>query len=172
MLDASPGREGVAATPARTTDVFSVERWRGQSLLVGTVAGIVGGLVFGLLMTIMMPPVMAMIGSLVGAPRLGWGVHLVFSALIGAGFGLVFGRLVAGWGVALGLGLAYGFAWWILGPLLIMPTWLGMGPAVGAALQLPNLLSLAGHLVFGVVTGLVYLAITRSAPAGPSAGAQ
>jgi hypothetical protein len=159
-------------TDARTTDVFSFERWRSQPLLVGAVAGIVGGLVFGLLMIMMMPPMMAMIGSLVGVPRLGWGVHLVFSAVIGAGFGLVFGRLLAGWGVALGLGLVYGFIWWILGPLLIMPTWLGMGPAVGRALQASNLLSLAGHLVFGAVTGLVYLAIARSAPAGPSAVAR
>jgi hypothetical protein len=159
-------------TDAHATDAFSLERWRGQPLLVGAAAGVVGGLVFGLLMTMMMPPMIAMIGSLVGAPTLGWGVHLVFSAIIGAAFGLVFGRLLTGWGVALGLGLAYGFIWWILGPLLIMPTWLGMGPAVGAALQPPNLLSLVGHLVFGAVTGLVYLAIARSAPAGPSAVAR
>jgi hypothetical protein len=165
MLDPTQAWRGVMTTDAHSTEVLAFERWRSQPLVVGAVSGIVGGLVFGLLMTAMMPPMMAMIGSLVGAPALGWGVHLVFSAVIGAGFGLVFGRLLSGWGVALGLGLAYGFIWWILGPLLIMPTWLGMGPAVGAALQRPNLLSLAGHLVYGGVTGLVYLAIARSAPA-------
>jgi hypothetical protein len=158
-------------TDAHSTHVFALERWRDQPLLVGAVAGMVGGFVFSLLMTMMMPPMMAMIGSLVGVPSLGWGVHLVFSAFIGAGFGLVFGRLLSGWGVALGLGLAYGFIWWVLGPLLIMPTWVGMGLAIRGALQPSNLMSLVGHLVFGAVTGLVYLAIARSVQAGPGAGA-
>jgi hypothetical protein len=143
------------------TDVFSLEHWRAQPVLVGALAGIVGGLVFGLLMVIAMPPMLGMIGSLVGAPNLGWGVHLVFSALIGAGFGLVLGRWVDGWGAAVGLGLTYGFVWWILGPLLIMPTWLGMGPALATALQTPNLMSLMGHLIYGAVTGLVYQAVAH-----------
>jgi hypothetical protein len=36
-----------------------------------------------------------------------------------------------------------------------MPTWLGMGPMVGHALDTSNMLSLMGHLVYGVVTGAV-----------------
>ncbi len=111
-------------------------------------------------MALMMPRVLGMIGSLVGAPNLGWGVHLVFSAIIGLGFGLLLGRRVVGWGSAAGLGVGYGLAWWVLGPLLIMPVWLGMGPMLAAAFEPANLMSLAGHLVYGVVTGLVYHTIT------------
>ncbi len=39
---------------------------------------------------------------------------------------------------ALALGLAYGVVWWILGALLVMPTWLGMGPQVAQAFTNAN----------------------------------
>ena len=136
--------------------------WRRQPVLVGALSGIAGGVLFGLMMSMAMPPMMGMIGSLVGAPGLGWGVHLVFSAIIGAGFGLVFGRwAAASWGQAAGLGLGYGAIWWVLGPLLIMPVWMGMGPMLARAFDPSNLLSLMGHLVYGLVTGLAYRALAR-----------
>ncbi len=136
--------------------------WRRQPLIAGALAGIAGGIVFGLMMSMAMPPMLGMIGSLVGAPGLGWLVHLVFSAIIGAGFGLVFGRWVTtGWGQVAGLGMGYGLIWWILGPLLIMPIWMGMGPMLSHAFETSNLLSLMGHLVFGLVTALVYRLTTR-----------
>jgi len=135
--------------------------WRTQPALIGAVAGVVGGLVFGLMMALAMPPMMGMIGSLVGAPSLGWGVHLVFSAIIGLGFGVLLGSRVNDWPTASGFGLAYGVVWWILGPLLIMPTWLGMGPMLTKAFDGANLMSLMGHVVFGVVTGLVYRTLSR-----------
>jgi len=102
--------------------------WRTQPHVAGALAGIAGGLVFGALMVAMMPPMIGMIGSLLGVPSLGWGVHLLFSAIIGAVFGAVVGDRAASWAPAIALGAAYGVVWWILGPLLIMPTWLGMGP--------------------------------------------
>ena len=146
---------GVPAAPSS-----SVPAWRAQPVTVGALAGIVGGVMFGLMMTMMMPPMLGMIGSLIGAPALGWPVHLVLSALIGAGFGLLLGRRATDWGPAAGFGLGYGFLWWILGPLLIMPIWLGMGPMLAAALDTPNLMSLAGHLLYGLATGLAYRAIS------------
>ena len=138
--------------------------WRTQPIVAAALAGIVGGIVFGMMMQLMMPPMIGMIGSLVGAPNLGWLVHLVFSAVIGAGFGValtVLRQTALGRGAAIGLGLAYGFLWWILGPLLIMPTWMGMGPQFGMALSGDMLMSLMGHLVYGVVTGAVYKLISR-----------
>lgn len=150
------------ATPVSVTSSHPLPAWRSQPVLVGAIAGLVGGVVFGLMMTMAMPAMMGMIGSLIGAPGLGWLVHLVFSAIIGAGFGLVLGRwATAGWGQAAGLGLGYGVLWWVLGPLLIMPTWMGMGPMLARAFDMSNVLSLMGHMVFGLVTGLVYRAATR-----------
>jgi hypothetical protein len=130
--------------------------WRTQPVVAGALAGIAGGLVFGALMVAMMPPMMGMIGSLLGVPSLGWGVHLLFSAIIGAVFGAVVGDRAAGWAPAIALGAAYGVVWWILGPLLIMPIWLGMGPMVSHAFDGSNIVSLMGHLVYGVATGAAY----------------
>ena len=149
------------ATRAPVAPSSDLPAWRTQPVIAGALAGIVGGIVFGLMMTMMMPPMIGMIGSLIGAPALGWPVHLVLSALIGAGFGLLLGRRATDWVPAAGLGLGYGFVWWILGPLLIMPILMGMGPMLAKAFDTPNLMSLAGHLAYGLVIGLAYRAITR-----------
>lgn len=130
-------------------------------LIAGALAGVVGGLVFGLMMAMTMPEMIGMIGSLVGAPGLGWVVHLTFSAIIGVGFGLALGRLATDWARSAGLGLGYGALWWVLGPLLLMPIWMGMGPMFAKAFEMPNLMSLMGHLFYGLVTGVVYRALTR-----------
>ena len=58
-------------------------------------------------------------------------------------------------------GLAYGAIWWVLGPMILMPLLMGMGPQFGAAFTPPLLMSLMGHLIYGVVTGLVYPVATR-----------
>jgi hypothetical protein len=147
------------ATPFRESHAAGLPTWRTQPIVMGALAGIVGGIVFGLLMQVIMPPMLGMIGSLIGAPSIGWGLHLVFSAIIGAFFGLVLGPRVTSWSTAAALGAGYGFVWWILGPLLIMPTWMGMGPMLGMAFDTSNLMSLGGHLIYGVVTGIAYAAI-------------
>jgi hypothetical protein len=139
------------ATAARATPLDPI-----RGLLLGAGAGVLGGIVFGLMMQMLMPPMMGMIGSLVGAPSLGWLVHLAISAMIGAGFGVTLARLVTRWGTALGYGLVYGLIWWILGPLLIMPTMMGMGPQLGMAFSGGMLMSLVGHLVFGLITGAAF----------------
>jgi uncharacterized membrane protein YagU involved in acid resistance len=82
---------------------------------------------------------------------------MVISAIIGASFGVIFGRMSSGYGPGLGWGLLYGLIWWVLGPLLIMPTLMGMGPQFGNAFATSNLMSLVGHLLYGGVAGLVYV---------------
>ncbi len=109
----------------------------------------------------MLPMVAMLVGS--ESAGLGFFVHLVFSVVIGVGFALVFGHKAARKSSdAITWGLVYGFIWWILGPLVIMPVWLGMGLQLsleGAQMALP---SLWGHLVYGFVLGLMYhLSITK-----------
>ncbi len=70
--------------------------------------------------------------------------------------GLIFGSRSQTYRSTTGWGLLYGVIWWVLGPLMIMPTMMGMGLQFGAALSGPMLLSLVGHLVYGAVTGLVF----------------
>ena len=141
----------VSAHPAPRT--FSI-----GNLAYGIAGGLVGGLAFGILMQMM--GMIPMIAMLVGSESIvmGWLVHLFNSALFGAIFAVLVGRLAVDWGKAVGLGLAYGVLWWILGGLLIMPAWLGMGVFVfnTTAWQ-----SLMGHLIYGLLLGLVFAALAR-----------
>ena len=129
-----------------------------RELKFGAYGGFAGGLVFGAMMGFM--GMLPMIGSMVGQPTAaaGFVVHMVNSVIIGVGFAIVLGRIVSGTRAGVGLGLAYGGAWWILGPLTLMPLFMGMGLGVNwnAAAATAMLPSLVGHLMFGGVLGLVY----------------
>ncbi len=137
-------------------------------LKLGAYGGFAGGLIFGAMMGMM--GMLPMIGSMVGQPTAGAGfvVHMVNSVIIGAGFAIVLGRFVNGTGSGVGLGLAYGGAWWIIGPLTLMPLFMGMGFGVNwsASAAVAMLPSLVGHLMFGGVLGLVY-AWLRHRDVGP-----
>jgi len=122
-----------------------------------------GGVAFGLLMQAlgMLPMVAALVGS--DSVAVGWLVHLFNSALFGAVFALVLGRWATTLVRAIGLGLLYGLFWWVLGALIIMPTWLGMNDMV---LQVNEMAwwSLVGHAMYGVLLGAVYAMVrTRDA---------
>ena len=97
-----------------------------RELKWGTYGGLAGGMIFGGMMGMM--GMLPMIGSMVGQPSaaVGFAVHIVNSAIIGAIFAIVLGRFVNGTGSGLGAGLAYGGAWWVLGPLTLMPLFMGM----------------------------------------------
>jgi len=132
-----------------------------RRVIGGVVGGIAGGVVFGVLMGAMgmLPMVAGLVGS--GSAAVGFGVHMVISAILGAGFGLVLGGLARSLGSGAALGLLYGAVWWVLGPLLLMPLIMGMGPQFAAAFTTPVLMSLVGHLLYGATTGLVYAAVAR-----------
>ena len=129
-----------------------------RELKLGAYGGFAGGLIFGAMMGMM--GMLPMIGSMVGQPTAGAGfvVHMVNSVIIGAGFSVVLSRFVSGTPAGVGLGLAYGGAWWILGPLILMPLFVGMGFGVNwnATAAVAMLPSLVGHLMYGGVLGLVY----------------
>ena len=129
----------------------------------GAYGGVAGGLIFGGMLGMM--GILPMIGQMVGQPSAfaGFTVHMVNSTIIGVGFALVLGRLVSGIGSGLTSGLAYGAAWWVLGPLTLMPLFMGMGlgvnwNATAAAAMLP---SLVGHLMYGGILGLTYAWLSR-----------
>lgn len=131
----------------------------------GIAGGLAGGLLFGVMMQAM--GVIPMIGGLVGQETVavGWVVHLLISAFLGALYGLTAGALRHDWARAAGYGLLYGAVWWVLGPLLIMPLWMGMPVfEVGE----PQVMSLVGHLLFGLVTGLVFTAVVSQSVRQPA----
>ena len=135
----------------------SVSSSLGKRVLAGVTGGLAGGMVFGMLMAMM--GMLSMIASMAGSDSawVGFGVHLMISILIGLGLTVLFGnRLLTGYGRGALVGLAYGAVWWVLGPLMIMPAMLGM-PLF--ALNLTAVLSLMGHMMYGVILGLVAVRI-------------
>jgi uncharacterized membrane protein YagU involved in acid resistance len=130
-----------------------------KRITAGIVGGLVGGVLFGMMMQMM--GVLPMIAALIGQDgvAVGWLVHLVISALLGAAYAVTLAPLSTGWGGAIGLGVLYGIVWWVLGALLLMPLRMGMPTFEVGALQLQ---SLVGHLVYGVALGAVYHAIAHS----------
>jgi uncharacterized membrane protein YagU involved in acid resistance len=136
---------------------FSVPR----ALVVGGAAGVVGGWAFGKWMA--QVNFYLVIAGLIdsNSVMVGMTLHYVIAAVIGACFGVLFQRDVRGFGSSLGWGLAYGFFWWFLGPLTLLPILQGSTPdwsyERGAAL----FGSLVGHAIYGLLLGLIYAALDR-----------
>ncbi len=130
-----------------------------RNLKLGVYGGLLGGAVFGMMMGMM--GMLPMIGQMVGQPSalVGFAVHMVNSAIIGLGFVVVFGRSAHGFGSGITTGMAYGIAWWLLGPLTLMPLFMGMGFGANWSLAAAQsmLPSLVGHIMYGVILGTSYV---------------
>lgn len=132
----------------------------GRRVLAGVLGGLAGGIVFGMLMAMM--GMLSTIASMVGSNSavVGFGVHLMISMLIGLGLTVLFGnRMLTGYGRGTLVGLGYGAIWWVLGPLVMMPLMMGM-PLF--AVDLTAMMSLMGHLIYGVMLGLVAVRVLKS----------
>jgi len=131
-----------------------------RRVAAGVLGGIAGGIVFGIMMAMMglLPTLATMVGS--ESPVVGFLVHMMISIMIGLGLTVLFGtRLLTGYLRGALVGLAYGAIWWVLGPLVIMPM------MFGGALFVVNagaLLSLMGHMIYGVILGLVAVRVLVS----------
>jgi hypothetical protein len=128
----------------------------------GVLGGLAGGLVFGVMMGIM--GMLPMIGQMAGSPSVpaGFFIHMLISALIGASFAVLFSRKVADTFAALKAGVLYGAAWWVLGPLTLMPLMMGMGVNWNAAAAVQMLPSLLGHVIYGAILGGTYGVLIRT----------
>lgn len=76
--------------------------------------------------------------------------------MIGALFGWLLGGRVHSYASGFGWGVAYGFAWWILGGLILMPILLSMpvfAPITDPPMRIVALGSLIGHAVYGLILG-------------------
>lgn len=149
-----------------------------SKLMAGAAAGVAAGIVFGMMMQMMLAPtpeggempMMAMVAMVVGSQSLvvGWLYHLVNSAVIGALFGALLGGRSRTYGSGAGLGALWGFVWWVLGGLILMPVLLDMPPF--ASLRMPEMRpvaigSLVGHLIFGVILGVGFVRLLRGSEA-------
>lgn len=146
-----------------------------NGVLAGVVGGLAGGLAFGIIMQI--TGIVLLVAALVGGSTasVGWGVHLAISVLFGLIYIALFRRWLGPVGITIVLGLSYGWFWWVVGGLLIMPTWLG-SPELVLSLNVTAWQSLGGHVLYGLVLGAVCALVhhrlnrgrdTASEPPGP-----
>ncbi len=133
-----------------------------KNTATGVYAGLFGGSVFGIMMAVggMFPMISGMMGM--DDALVGFVLHLIISAVIGAIFGLALDTMVMqGPGMSLLAGGVYGIVWWVLGPLLIMPLAMGM-----PMFQIQAMMgSLFGHIMFGITMGTIYFLLRKLPPA-------
>ena len=132
-----------------------------RALVAGGLAGIVGGWAFGQWMekAHFFPLIAGLVGS--SSPELGKLLHFIFAVIIGATFGFLFQRDVRGYGSSLGWGMAYGIFWWFLGPFTLKPLLLGHAPDWSLAQGQELFGSLMGHIVYGLIVGVIYAALDK-----------
>lgn len=125
-------------------------------------AGIVGAVIAGLVLGVMMQ-MMGLLTDLSGmmgmeSVAVGWIIHLMMSVIFGVIYGLVALWASTKLGTNLGLGAAYGVAIWIVGPLLVMPMML---ESESFGLGMDEFLMLMGHVIWGLLTGAITVAVYR-----------
>ncbi len=135
-------------------------RW-GRAIVVGGVAGTLSGLVFSRWMY-----EGGFYPLLGGFQQLGShaemvAAHSLVALVIGAAFGLLFQTDVRGLGSSMGWGLGFGMFWWFFGPLTVFPLWSGSGLDWSADQGTALFGSLVGHIIYGLILGVIYAAIDR-----------
>jgi uncharacterized membrane protein YagU involved in acid resistance len=127
-----------------------------RAVVYGALAGLVGGLLFTVVMVLVgaLPRVATMVGSESGS--VGLVIHLVISALIGVSYAVLFRRQSFDVLSGLGWGVSYGFFWWVLGDLTLLPALSGAPISWNTATLAAEFPSLVGHLAYGAALGSVY----------------
>jgi uncharacterized membrane protein YagU involved in acid resistance len=148
---------GLRAEPQPARTRFSFPR----AIVGGGLAGIFGGWAFGKWMAQVnfYPLVAGLVNS--DSTMVGVTLHFIFAIIIGASFGVLFQRDVRGYGSSMGWGVGYGLLWWFLGPLTILPIWQGSPLDWSASRGSALFGSLVGHIVYGLIVGLIYAAADR-----------
>jgi uncharacterized membrane protein YagU involved in acid resistance len=85
---------------------------------------------------------------------------MLISALIGAVYGVVAGKFALDTSKAVVSGMINGVVWWVLGALILMPAMLGMTQMI-FVIEQTQWLSLMGHIIYGVVTALVFIPLVN-----------
>jgi uncharacterized membrane protein YagU involved in acid resistance len=153
-------RDGGLAIANRQSKIINSFSWP-RAILVGGIAGIVGGWAFGKWMEqVNFFPLIANIVN-ANSRETGIALHTAIAIVIGASFGVLFQRDVRGHGSSMGWGMAYGLLWWFVGPLTLLPLLLGKPIDWSAARGSELFGSLVGHVIYGLIVGLIYATLDR-----------
>jgi hypothetical protein len=90
------------------------------------------------------------------APVAGFVVHLVIAQLIGISYAVLFRRRSFELCAGLGWGVCYGFFWWVLGNMTLLPLLTGEPLRFDATALGLGFPSLVGHLAYGAALGGLY----------------
>ena len=132
-----------------------------RSLRWGALAGLIGGLVGS--------PILFATGVLSSVAGLdtclsgfhGFLLHMLVSALIGMTYGLLFRNEASSLGLGVMWGWLFGLIWWYIGPMTVLPFLLTGECDWRASAASALLPSLAGHLIFGASTALIFLVLEK-----------
>jgi hypothetical protein len=143
-------------------------RHSGRRFWAGAVAGLIGGLVVDGLMRLWPTSTpdgdrISMIGFASRAvhashPWIGWVVYPVYAVALGILFTAFLRHRIPADAAGLSGGL-YGFCWWFMANLVLVPALFGEVPLSASAMAMtqgPSLPLLAGHLVYGAILGVVF----------------
>ncbi len=166
------------STTTETASAFGLSGATGW-VVGGAVGGALGAAAFGLVLWLFDPVIVeAAIPSVYGLETegvIGWGIHIAHGVLLGLIFGVLVTReavlgvlrtdteteALSGAGIVLrvvGAGFVFGLAVFAILPLLVLPVWTDVGGAGAQVGDFPTaaIESLLGHLVFGLVLGIVF----------------
>jgi len=142
-------------------DALPKEKSLARALLVGGISGLLGGWAFGIwkAQEHSYPIIASIVHS--DSPAVGHVLHELIAVAIGMSFGALFHRDIRSPGSCMGWGLAYGMLWWFLGPLTLLPFL--QGKVVTWSVERGSALfgSFVGHVVYGLLVGLVYSIVDR-----------
>ena len=127
-----------------------------RNIVNGIIAGLVAGIIFGFMLIQM--GVLGNIGMMVGStnPFAGFIVHLIYSAVLGVIFAIVFFKKITHFYPAVLWGLLYGIIWWFLGTLTLAPIAMGLPVIWSSGVMANEFPMLIGNLIFGFVLALCY----------------
>lgn len=142
------------ATVATSTNNLS------SRMFSAIVAGIAGGVVFGMMMSMM--GTITMIAKMAGSESevIGWLIHLMISSIFGIGYAFILSKRATSTKSALLMAMVYGLITWVIGPLVMMPAMMGMTSMMFQIGEM-QMMSLMGHIIYAIVTALVFLKISK-----------
>ncbi|THE66338.1 hypothetical protein D8Y22_03455 [Salinadaptatus halalkaliphilus] len=164
-------------TDTENTSAFGIDSTWGWPI-GGALGGALGAAAFGLVVWFADPDIVAVaIPAVYGLDPVGvvgWGIHIAHGIVLGLIFGFLVTRsrihgiirtsaetdALSQTSVALRViaaGFVFGLAIWALLPLIVLPVWIeAIGTQAAADFPAAAVESLAGHVLFGIVLGLVF----------------
>lgn len=136
-----------------------------RAMAYGALAGLAGGALYTVVLVAVngLPQIAQIMGS--RAPATGLVVHLVVAQIIGVSYAVAFRRSSFDIASGMGWGVCYGFFWWVLGTLTLLPVLTGAPVRWDPAAIAAGYPALVGHLAYGAALGAThYLLEARANP--------